>query len=66
MFNVKIKYGELDRLADPTDVEFIQSNVPNIVDNYFVKNWTHVDFVWALNAKQIVYDRMLQLMTKYL
>lgn len=61
-----IYYGELDRLADPTDVEYIRNNLPHIVDDYCIKGWQHVDFVWALNAKQILYDRMIQLMNKYL
>lgn len=58
-------YGELDRLADPVDVQFIRSSLPQIVDDFYIPNWQHADFVWALNAKDILYDRVLELMKKY-
>ena len=58
-------YGDLDRLANPTDVKYIRKTIPNIVDYYCIKDWQHVDFVWALNAKEKIYNRMLNLLVKF-
>lgn len=54
-----------DWLADPEDVKYIRANLPNIVDDYVIKGWNHLDFVWAIDAKQKLYDRIIQLMRKF-
>lgn len=62
---VALYYANDDWLADPTDVKFLQANLPNIVDNYEIDNFNHLDFVWAVNATQAFYTRMVNLMLKY-
>lgn len=62
---VGLYWAPNDWLADPADVELLRNGLPNVVDYYSVKDWDHLDFVWAIDAKQAIYDRMLALMLKY-
>lgn len=61
---VALYWGKQDWLADPTDVEYLRQNLPNIIDDYGIDNWSHLDFVWASNATQAFYDRMIQQMLR--
>lgn len=54
-----------DWLADPEDVKYLRENLRNIVDDYTVESWNHLDFVWAVDTKPLLYDRVLQLMKKF-
>ena len=63
---VALYWAVNDWLADPKDVEFLRQNLPNIVDDYEVLDWNHLDFVWAVNTKQEIYDRMVKLMDSYI
>ena len=58
-------WAENDFLADPTDIQFLQKSLPNIVDDFNIKLYNHLDFVWAYNTKEQFYDRMVALMSKY-
>jgi lysosomal acid lipase/cholesteryl ester hydrolase len=59
---VALYYGQDDWLADPTDVEYLKNNLPNIKDDYSISSYAHLDFTWAQNASQVLYNRMIQLM----
>lgn len=58
-------WAKNDWLADPIDVNFIRNNLPNIVDDYEIMDWDHLDFLLAINAKHCLYDRILNLILKY-
>jgi len=63
---VSLLWGENDWLGDPSDVMEIVSGLPNImpsgvVDVDFAK-WGHLDFLWGIDAKPLVYDYVLNLM----
>jgi len=36
-----------------------------LIEEIPYKFFNHLDFVWAINAKTLVYDRMLELMQKF-
>lgn len=63
--NVKAKvylyYGENDWLAQPDDVATLYQNLPNVVEKYLVDypEFNHLDFIWGVDAKQLLWDRML-------
>ncbi len=63
---VALYWADEDWLADPTDVNFLRKNLPNIVDDYEITDWNHLDFLWAINAPDYLYNRMIGLMKKYL
>lgn len=54
-----------DWLADLNDVQFIRENLPNIVDDIVIDGWNHLDFVWAIDTNEKLYNRMIQLMKKF-
>ena len=62
---VALYWGEQDWLADPEDIQLIRKSLPNIVDDLNIDYYDHLDFVWATNVKEVLYDRMMQLMLKY-
>lgn len=54
-----------DWLADQEDVKYIRNSLPNIVDDYVIESWNHLDFIWAVDTQKFLYDRMLKLMQKF-
>lgn len=54
-------WAKNDWLADPVDIQFIRKNLPNIIDDYEIMDWNHLDFVWAVNAKEYLYNRIIDL-----
>ena len=55
-----------DWLADPTDVNYLRKNLPNIIDDFECLDWNHLDFLWAENTDILLYNRMIKLMKSYL
>ena len=54
-----------DWLADPTDVKFLQTNLPNIIDDFSISDWNHLDFVWGIDTKVALYERIIQLFNNF-
>jgi len=51
-----------DWMATPMDVQLLVNQLPNVRLQYLVPfTWfNHLDFVWAINVRSLVYDRLLQ------
>lgn len=62
---VAVYWALRDWLAVPEDVQFIRNNLPHIVDDFKIDDWNHADFVIGTNAKEALYDRMINLMSKF-
>ncbi|CAN7938119.1 unnamed protein product, partial [Ixodes hexagonus] len=64
---VAIYWSKNDWLASEKDVHHLRDDLPNVVSFYQVPDpeFTHIDFVWAINAAKILYEPMIQLMKKY-
>jgi len=65
---VMLLWGENDWLGDPADVMEIVSGLPNlmpggVIDVDFPK-WNHLDFLWGMDAKPLVYDHVMDAMSK--
>ncbi|KNC55538.1 carboxylic ester hydrolase [Thecamonas trahens ATCC 50062] len=56
--------GGRDKLADPTDVAWLKSQLPldAVVMDKIYPNLGHADFVWGLNAHTLVYPDVLALL----
>jgi len=59
--------GGNDYLADPTDVEYIFSQIQNetLVYKKYIPDYNHVDFIWAKDANEQIYNDVVMLMKKY-
>ncbi|XP_012279911.1 lipase 3 [Orussus abietinus] len=64
---VALIFGPNDNLVQKSDVEALSRNLSNVVTVEPVpyKKFTHVDFLWAKDAKSLVYDRVIELIKQY-
>ena len=62
---VALYSGSNDWLADPIDVDVLRRTLPNLVDDYTVDIYNHMDLIWGVNTLEMLYKRMLFLMEKY-
>jgi lysosomal acid lipase/cholesteryl ester hydrolase len=76
---VHLYWGDNDILADPTDVQFLIKNLPNLkgapncwpetwphtcTGNNEMKDFNHLDFIWGLRAAGEVYTPIIQTINK--
>lgn len=47
-----------DWLVSQKDVKKLRKNLPNIQFDYVMpyKNWNHIDFIWGMGVKEMLYD----------
>jgi len=64
---VALYYGQNDWLAPPEDVEMLHRELPNVVEKYLVKDkeFNHLDFIWGIDARELLWDRMLENMRNH-
>ncbi|KAF5286549.1 hypothetical protein FQA39_LY16232 [Lamprigera yunnana] len=64
---VALHYGDGDALSSKEDEEILSRRLPNAVGIYKVpyKNYNHVDFMWGVDSKMLLYDHLLSLMERY-
>ncbi|KAG8262757.1 hypothetical protein J6590_047277 [Homalodisca vitripennis] len=60
-------YGEGDTLVDSRDATELSAKLPNLIANIAVDNplFNHMDFIWAEDATDLVYQRILEVIAKY-
>ncbi|XP_013200008.1 lipase 3 [Amyelois transitella] len=58
-------YGDVQ--ADYRDVEYLADRLPNVVGRLLVErdSFNHFDFIWGVDAKDQLYDRLAELMLGY-
>merc|ERR1711973_342896 len=55
--------GADDWLSTPQDVhDKLIHGVPNLLTYQQDNNWNHMDYLWAENAKELIYDKIFQLL----
>ncbi|XP_004583436.1 gastric triacylglycerol lipase isoform X1 [Ochotona princeps] len=56
--------GGQDLLADPEDVDLLLPKLSNLIYHKEILPYNHLDFIWAMNAPQEVYNEMISMMDK--
>uniref|UniRef100_A0A1B0G0L8 Lipase n=1 Tax=Glossina morsitans morsitans TaxID=37546 RepID=A0A1B0G0L8_GLOMM len=61
-----VYYSTNDLLCHPSDVEDMYKDLGRPIGKYLVpmKEFNHMDFLWALNVRRLVYSKMLQVLGK--
>ncbi|XP_069680505.1 lipase 3-like [Periplaneta americana] len=64
---VALHYSDNDWLAAVVDVEELHSKLPNCIAMHKVAlpAFNHLDYLWAIDSPQLVYEHVLSLMSKY-
>lgn len=57
--------GAKDTTVNPKNVEQLLPRIKHLVFYKRVPYWGHQDFIWGLNAPELVYSDMLYLMNNY-
>ncbi|CAG9784621.1 unnamed protein product [Diatraea saccharalis] len=62
-----LHYSDNDWLASPKDVDTLSKEINSVVGKYRVPmaKFNHVDFVFAIDAKKLIYDRMMNIMAQF-
>lgn len=58
---VVLFWGDKDWLADPKDVREMIPKLYRLVGNYEIKNWNHLDFIWGIDAANVVYKKLISI-----
>ncbi|XP_074153197.1 lipase member N-like [Sminthopsis crassicaudata] len=58
--------GGKDLLVDPVDVAKLLPQIKTLQFYEMLPDWNHIDFIWALDAPQRVYSKILSLMRQNL
>ena len=57
---VAVYSGENDWLADPKDVQYLLSQLPNVIHSVEIPKWNHLDFIYGLDAAPVVYNEIIE------
>merc|ERR550519_546293 len=65
---VALFWGENDWLVVPEDEKDLARRLPNLVTNTRVDEdaYTHLDFLWAMNNRRLLYEPTIEIMKEYL
>ncbi|KAL0848934.1 hypothetical protein ABMA28_013329 [Loxostege sticticalis] len=64
---IYLHYSDNDWLAAPQDVDRLSREIKTVVGKYRVPmaKFNHIDFVFAIDAKKLIYDRMINIMALF-
>jgi len=53
-----------DYLSSVKDFAVLKSYLPENVEYHEVKGWSHMDFLWSTNAKDLLYPFVIDFLVK--
>ncbi|XP_055677817.1 lipase 3-like [Lutzomyia longipalpis] len=65
---IALHYSDNDWLASVKDVQHLQSRLKNSLIGAFrvpLPKFNHLDFLWAIDVRTVLYDRVISLMNRY-
>lgn len=57
--------GGQDTLADPKDVAVLLTQVSDLVFHQHIDHWEHLDFIWGLDAPEVMFPSILKLLQEH-
>uniref|UniRef100_A0A672TSF6 Lipase n=1 Tax=Strigops habroptila TaxID=2489341 RepID=A0A672TSF6_STRHB len=57
--------GGQDEFADPKDMAKLLPQIKNLLYHEHFPSWGHLDFIWGLDATEKMYQKIVELMTKF-
>ncbi|XP_060042658.1 gastric triacylglycerol lipase-like [Erinaceus europaeus] len=57
--------GGNDWLADPKDINLLLPKFPNLIYHKEIPSYNHLDFIWAINSPQEIYNEILSIMVSH-
>uniref|UniRef100_A0A8C3BW99 Partial AB-hydrolase lipase domain-containing protein n=1 Tax=Cairina moschata TaxID=8855 RepID=A0A8C3BW99_CAIMO len=58
--------GGQDKFAGPKDIAKLLSQITNLCYHKHFPEWGHLDFIWGLDATERMYQKIIELIIKYL
>ncbi|KAK5638512.1 hypothetical protein RI129_012807 [Pyrocoelia pectoralis] len=64
---VSLHYADGDAIISKEDNEFLAKRLPNVVGLFKVPyhNFNHIDFMWGIDSKILVYDHLINILKQY-
>lgn len=64
---VALYYGRGDNLVSPNDVTVLSTHLSSLVllSEVVDPNWSHLDFLWGIDAPTLLYNQILSVMEEY-
>ena len=64
---VALFVGDKDDLACPADVDYLVTQLPNVIHHEIVdfQGWTHLDFSIGIDADKLIYQTIMNMMIAY-
>lgn len=64
---VFLHYGDNDWLSTPEDVNYLWREIKSVIGKFRVPHpkFNHLDFIFAIDAKTLIYDRMIKIMSRF-
>lgn len=64
---VALHYSNNDWMSDGKDVAKLEKDLPNLIGKFLVPDsrFTHFDYVWGIDARTQLYDRVLNILRIY-
>ncbi|PSN48959.1 Lipase 3 [Blattella germanica] len=63
---IALIYSPNDCMSAVKDVEKLSENLPNVIMKYQVpRKFTHLDYVYGKEAKKFVYEKIIEILSKY-
>ncbi|XP_010003927.1 PREDICTED: lipase member N-like, partial [Chaetura pelagica] len=57
--------GGRDKFGDPKDMAKLLPQITNLIYHDHFPAWGHLDFIWGLDATEKMYEKIIEIMTKY-
>lgn len=63
---ITLFHGKSDWLTGTEDIQYLENTLPNLVASHQVLNptFSHLDFLWARDARNLVYDNILDILNR--